>query len=102
MKKKNYTANRATPQQTKSAAPQRRPSTFSCRKSFAASALVTKESEAAAGTTRLTSAQERANSKVKKAKAIKPTAIATLGLKTTRRATTKIPSRRRKAERSPI
>src|ERR1700733_12917683 len=48
-----YPASRATPAATRSAAIQRRRSTFSCRKIFAAKALPTKVSEAEAGATTL-------------------------------------------------
>ena len=54
-----------TPAATKRAANQRRRSTFSLRKMRAAIALVTKVSAAAAGATRLTSAQESPTSRLK-------------------------------------
>src|SRR6185312_10558560 len=66
-------ASRATPAKTSRAALQRRLSTFSCRKKRAATAFVTNVSEAAAGATRLTSAQERAVNRAKKPRARKNT-----------------------------
>src|SRR5580704_98790 len=65
-----YFARRATPAQTKSAAIQRRLSTFSLRKNFAAAAVVMKVSEAVAGAMRLRSAPERAKRREKKLRAM--------------------------------
>ena len=62
-------ASRATPTQTKRAAVQRRRSTFSWRKNFAARALVTKVRDVAAGPMRLRSRWLKANSKEKKLRA---------------------------------
>ena len=55
-----YRVSSSTPRHTKAAAAQRRRSTFSCRRNFAAAAFVTNVSEAEAGATRLTSACESA------------------------------------------
>src|ERR1700733_14179290 len=65
--------NNATPQQTNTAANQRRRSTFSCSSHLAATALLTKVSDPAAGAIRLTSAWLRENSKEKKLSAMKAT-----------------------------
>ena len=63
----------ATPQHTNTAANQRLRSTFSCRTHPAATALLTKVREPAAGAIRLTSAWLREKSKEKKLRAIKAT-----------------------------
>src|ERR1700748_3022405 len=63
----------ATPQQTNTAANHRRRSTFSCSTHFAATALLTKVSDPAAGAIRLTSAWLRENNNEKKLRAIKAT-----------------------------
>src|ERR1700727_3670283 len=65
-----YFASKATPAQTKSAAIQRRLSTFSLRKNFAAAAVVMKVREAVAGAMRLRSAPESAKRSEKKLNAM--------------------------------
>src|SRR5207237_7169092 len=95
-------ASKATPQQTRMVAAQRRRSTFSCRKILAASALVTKVREAAAGTTRLTSAHESANSSVKNATNINATATQISRLLAMRRITLQAPALRQSSMGLPI
>src|SRR5207245_11148254 len=88
--------------ETSMVAAQRRRSTFSCRKILAASALVTKVREAAAGTTRLTSAQESANSSVKNATDINATATQMSRLLAMRRITLQTPALRQSSIGLPI
>src|ERR1700722_1947488 len=78
-------AKKYTPMQTRMAAVQRRRSTFSFRKIFAAMALVTSVSEAEAGATRLRFRWLRAKSSEKKASAKKPTPQKKSGQVTTAR-----------------
>src|SRR5580693_10369226 len=82
-----YPASSATPAATSDAAIHRRRSTRSCKKIFAATALPIKVREAAAGATRLTSPQESANSKLKKATAMAVTPSRKLGFPSVREIT---------------
>src|SRR4051812_41743320 len=95
-------ASNATPAATKTAAIQRRLSTFSWRNHFADRALPTKVSDAAAAATRLTSAHESANKKLKNATAMQQIASAKIGLESTRRTTASKPLSRRMMLTSPI
>src|SRR5712691_1373313 len=96
-----YPASSATPAATKLAAIHRRRSTRSCKKIFAATAFAINVREAAAGATRLTSPQESANNRLKKAAAMLATAKKKLGLLSVRAITLARPTRRRRAPTSP-
>src|SRR5580692_8703139 len=79
-KRGRYPASSATPPATSTAAIQRRRSTFSCRKIFAANAFPMKVNDAAAGATRLTSPHDKENSSPKNAAAIPATPKKNVGV----------------------
>ena len=98
---RTYPANRKTPAATKTAAVQRRRSTFSCRNSLAAKAFATKVRDAEAGPTMLTSPHERAKSRLKKLRAMKAMPSIRDGVRSTRRMVCPRPLCLRSAPRSP-
>src|SRR5581483_3754405 len=90
----NYRASSATPPATNAAAIHRRPSTRSCRKMRAATALVTNVSDAEAGTTSDTSPHDSASNRLKYPMARNPTPIQKRALLTTARAAPSTPRAR--------